>query len=264
MDKLEAMRHAGKINQYAIEYGFQVAKPGKTLKDVDEAVEWYVMYGGRDRSCKPAFKNYQPNGAAYPFPATSCISPNDVVVHGIPGDYVIQPGDLITIDVGSEYHGWFVDSARSKIIAGKENPAGQYLVDATEKILEAQLSVIKDGCSLMEIVIAAESEAARLNVTILPQFGGHQIGEKVHMDPFIPNAIDRNISRIRQQLDINRYSNTRLQDGQTICIEPVVTYGSIDIIVDEDKWTVRKEDKALTAHTERCILVTKNGCEILS
>lgn len=258
------MRYAGKVNLAAIEWGFHHAQPGVTLAEIDVVMEKYI----RDAGCRPAFKNYQPTGYPLPFPASVCISPNDVVVHGIPGDYVLQAGDLLTIDVGTEYQGWYVDAARTRLVPGKalldKITRGNKLIHATTEILEAQLSVVKDQCDFLSMVRAAEAEAMRQGVTIMPQWGGHGIADKVHLEPFIPSAIDRTKSKIKQQIEERQYARQKLTEGQTICIEPVVTFGKSDIIVDDDKWTIRQADGHLTAHTERCLLVTKDGYELLS
>jgi methionyl aminopeptidase len=260
-DKLDSMRYGGKVNVAAIEWGFHIAKPGATLREVDEAIEWYIRSAG----CEPAFKGYQPEGFLSPFPGTACISPNEVVVHGVPGDYVLQPGDLLTIDVGTKYQGFFVDAARTRLVPGGRNTEkAQHLIDATEAILQAQLKVIKNDCDLILLVQAAEEEAAKWGVNIMPQWGGHGIGPEIHMDPFIPNAIDRTQSKLKQELEERQYSRRFLVEGQTICIEPVTSYGDHAIIVDEDGWTVRQAQRKLAAHTERCLLVTNDGYELLS
>jgi len=256
--KIDSMRYAGKVNLEAIERGFKYAQPGMVLSDVDDIIERHI----RSRDCTPAFKHYQPEGAPSPFPATACISPNDVVVHGVPGSYVLQDGDLLTIDVGTEYNGWFVDAARSRVIG--ENKEAQYLVDVTEAVMSAQLGVIKNNCTFMQLIEAAESVATEFGVLIMPQWGGHSIGNAIHLPPFIPNAIDRTQSSLRQQVEENRYSREKLVTGQTICVEPVVTYENIRIMLDEDGWTVRKPGGELAAHTERCLLVTEDGYELLS
>jgi methionyl aminopeptidase len=98
----------------------------------------------------------------------------------------------------------------------------------------------------------------------MPQWGGHGIGSTVHLDPFIPSAIDRTKSPVQQKIEENKYARQTLTTGQTICIEPVTTFGSSDIIIDADGWTVRTADGSLSAHTERCLLVTDDGYEILS
>ena len=263
-DKLSSMRYAGKVNLLSIEHGFEIAQPGVTLAEVDAAIEAWI----RGRGCVPAFKNYQPTGSPSPFPATACISPNEVVVHGIPGDYVLQPADLLTIDVGTKYQGWYVDAARTRLVPGKASldkiTQGNRLIYATNEVLEAQLSVVKDQCDFLSMIEAAEAAARKHGVTIMPQWGGHGIGDKVHLEPFIPSALDRSKSKIKVQLEERQNARQKLIEGQTICIEPVVTFGSSDIMVDEDGWTIRQADGYLTAHTERCLLVTKDGYELLS
>ena len=259
-DKLDSMRYAGRVNLGAINYAFSTALPGVTLKELDEVIEWYIRQAG----CTPAFKGYQPDGYPCPFPATACISPNDVVVHGIPGDYILQAGDLLTIDVGTEYQGWFVDAARSRIVPGKESKEATYLLEATDAIIAAQLAVVKNECTFLRLTAAAEAMAQQYDVTIMPQWGGHGIGERVHLPPFVPNVIDRTRSRTHQHLKANEYERTKFIAGETYCIEPVTTLGSSDIIIGEDCWTVRQAENKLTAHTERCLLVTEEGYEILS
>lgn len=258
--QLEEMRYAGYVNQQAIEAGFRVARPGVALKHVDDVVEKAILAGG----LKPAFKNYQPDGYPRPFPATACISPNDVVVHGVPGDYVLKDGDILTIDVGTNNDGLFVDAARTRLVTKNGDPMDHKLIVATEAILQAQLSIIKENVSLLDLVLVSEAEANRHNVVIMPQWGGHAIGERIHMDPFIPSAIDRSKPLLTQKMEERRYARQKLTAGQTICLEPVVTFGSFDIILDDDQWTVRKADGQLAAHTERCILVTEDGYELLS
>jgi methionyl aminopeptidase len=252
------MRYAGRVNQQAIEWGFSKALPGVSLKQVDESIEWYIRQAG----CTPAFKGYQPKGFPSSFPASACISPNDVVVHGVPNDYILEDGDLLTIDVGTEYKGYFVDAARSRVIGN--NPRAEILVESTEAILEAQLSVIRDGCDFLTMVETTEAEAKKRGVLIMPQWGGHGIGEKIHMEPFIPSSIDRTKSPLHQRLEEKQYQRQVLTKDQIICIEPVVTFGTSDIIIDEDQWTIRKSDGNLTAHSERCLIVTKDGYELIS
>jgi len=266
-DKLDSMRYAGKVNVGAIERGFEVAQPGVTTREIDAAMESFI----REAGCTPSFKDYQPDGYPSPFPATACISPNSVVVHGIPGDYVLEPGDLLTIDVGTEYNGWHVDAARTRIVPGVMNGIQKKrfyeatdLIEATEAILEAQLSVVKNECTFLQMVLAAEAAADRYGVTIMPQWGGHSIGEKVHLPPFIPSAMHKTVSKIKQSIEEKRLARQTLKTGQTICIEPVVTKGTNDITIDEDGWTIRQTQHYLTAHTERCLLVLEDGYEILS
>lgn len=257
MDRLEATRYAGRINREAIETGFSIAQPGVSLLRVNEVVEHYLT----EFKCVPIFKGYRG------FPAACCLSPNDIVVHGVPTDYILKAGDLLTIDVGCSHEGWCVDSARTRLIGLVDPtlfPFQERLVKAVEAVLESQIAIVKDGVSLLEIAKVAEAKAVELGVNVYPQWGGHQIGQQLHIDPFIPNCIDPSLSKIRRWQLEREYSKYKLQAGQVICLEPVVTFGNTDIIVDEDGWTVRSKDGSLVAHSERCILITEKGHEILS
>lgn len=258
-DKIDCMRYAGKVNLAAIEWGFHTAKPGIALQEIDKAIEWYIVNAG----CRPAFKGYQPTGFQTPFPNAACVSPNEVVVHGIPNHYVLKPGDLLTIDVGTEYQGWFVDAARTRIIAGA-NELGTRLIDATEDIMNAQLAVIKHDCSMLTLVEAAGHVARKHKVKILPEWGGHGIGNKIHTEPFIPNTLTEGKGHLYRSFEEQNYEKVKFVAGETYCIEPVCTFGTTETYVDQDGWSIRKKDGALAAHTERCILVLQDGIEILS
>ena len=171
-DQLECMKFAGKVNLTAIERGFFIAKPGTSLLEIEKEIEEFLI----SKDCKPAFKNYRPEGAASAFPGAVCLSVNDGVVHGVPNAYVLKPGDLLTIDLGTEYNGWYVDAARSRIVPGAyptEMEEAQRLGNATEAILAAQLSVIRNECTLIELVEVSEAMALKHDVRIIPEFGGH-------------------------------------------------------------------------------------------
>lgn len=263
MDKLECMRFAGKVNQEAIEAGFSIALPGYSLLEIEKTIEDLLMLHG----CRPAFKNYKPSGAESPFPGSVCLSVNDGVVHGIPNSYVLKSGDLLTIDLGTEFNGWFVDAARSRIVPGadtiKSKPV-ENLIYATECIINAQLSIIKHGCTLMDCVMLAEETANKYGVNIAHAWGGHGIGSSIHMDPFIPSALNKKASQIVQQLEINRYKRTTFIAGNCYCVEPVVMAGDIETYIREDKWSVYTKDGGLACHSERCFVVLENGIEILT
>lgn len=257
VDKLEAMRYAGKVNAHAIEMGFRYAITGTTLLDLNQVIEEYM----RSHDCVPIFKGY------HGFPAAACLSPNDVVVHGVPSSYALKDGDILTIDIGCSHDGWCVDSARTRVMGLTQPgffPFQERLAAAAESVLEAEMSILRSGVNLLEIAKAAEARAIQLGVNIFPQFGGHSIGRALHEEPFIPNCIDGSLSSIKRWQLEREYEGYVLQAGQVICLEPVVTFGKTDIMVDGDGWTVRTRDGSLVAHSERCILITDNGHEILS
>jgi len=149
MDRLDATRYAGQVNAAAIELGFKYIVSGTTLIEVDKIVEEYIL----SHNCIPAFKGYRG------YPATCCLSPNDIVVHGIPTNYALKDGDILTIDVGCSYEGWLVDSARTRIIGTGLFPLQERLIYYTESVLEAEISVLRDGVSLLEIAKIAEATA---------------------------------------------------------------------------------------------------------
>lgn len=251
MDKLEAMRYAGKINLAAIERGFEVAKPGVPLYEVDAAIDEFI----RANNCTPAFKGYRG------FPGSVCLSPNDTVVHGVPDKYILGDEDILTVDLGTEHEGWMVDAARTRHV-GTETYEGTKLINAVEAVLASQLEVVKAGASLLEIALAAEEEAQRQCVSLFVELGGHQIGRTVHEDPFIPsNGIDRR-QRLKADVERRKYARVKLKDGQTICLEPVATFGKTDMILMDDGWTIKASSRV--AHTERCLVVTHDGYELLS
>lgn len=260
-DKLTCMRLAGKVNRDAINYGFQKAVPGKTLIEIDHEIENFIIQS----NCKPAFKGYRG------FRHASCLSVNDNIIHGVPNNYILKIGDILTIDVGVDRDGWKVDAADTQIIQDANTDLSlvdfhiqRELIMAINDILESELNVLKHNCSLMDIVNAAESTAKKWHIKIYNQFGGHAIGTSIHEEPFIPNIINKNASQLKQNIEKYKYQNYKLQTGQTICLEPVGTFGITDFFIDIDGWTVKSKDGSLSAHVEKCVLILENGHEILS
>jgi len=258
MDRLEATRHAGEINRMAIELGFSHAVPGTTLLEINDAIEQHFAIFG----CVPIFKGYRG------FTGVCCLSPNDVIVHGVPNNYVLKDGDLLTVDVGCSYEGWCVDSARTRIVSDVTHPTffpfQERLITAVESVLEAEISVLKDGVSLLEIAKIAEARATALGVNICLAWGGHKIGRTLHEVPFIPNGIDRSLSKIKQWQLEREYAAYKFKTGDIICLEPVVTFGSTEFVIGDDGWTARSKDGSLVAHSERCLLVLDSGHEVIS
>jgi methionyl aminopeptidase len=256
MDKLEAMRYAGRVNRDAINYGFRMAVPGTTLLELDSYIEGYI----RDHNCSPAFKGYRG------FPGTACLSINEVAVHGLPNGQIIREGDLLTIDVGSIHEDWYVDAAETRMVGAPAKDAfdENHLLKVGRAALDAQIQTVRSGVSLLDLVRASENAVVNTGVNIIHLLTGHQIGSTVHEDPKIPAAIDPNLRSIQKQLCERQLDKIKLYEGQTICLEPVVTLGMPDIILDDDQWTCRTIDGALSAHFENCMIVTNTGCEILS
>lgn len=194
---------------------------------------------------KPAFLGYQG------FPKTICISVNDAVVHGIPRhDEIVQDGDVIGLDFGVNYRGMITDSAIT-VICGQGGQEVHDLVRYTEQALHAGLNVIKSGCYAGDIGFAVEQVLNKYNYGIVRDMVGHGVGHAVHEDPNIPNYGRKG-------------TGAQLVAGMTIAVEPMATLGTEAIKIDPDRWTIRTEDGSLAAHFEHTVLITQDGCEILT
>lgn len=246
----ESLKKAADIAKQCFDLCFTLCKPGTQLIELDRAISRTIS----NRGGIALFKNY--GNPAYP--ASCCLSVNDVAVHGVPSEQVLLPGDLLTIDLGVKYNGMCVDAARSIIIQPPTHGEQIMLLEAVQSILKHQISVIRHGISLYEITMAAQLEAAIHNVYIVPELGGHKIGTELHLPPFIPNSVE-GLSRE----DIQLLGSIHLLEGDVVCIEPVITKSKSELYVEKDGWTMRTKNGCLAAHEESCLIVTKNGIEIL-
>lgn len=259
MDRIEKARIAGKINRDAIRFGFTLASAGKSLLELDSLIETYILeHGGT-----PAFKGYRG------FPGASCLSVNNVAVHGVPNGYCLERGDVLTIDLGTIYEGIYADSARTHIVDYTRSVPNltQWLVISTEIILNKQIAKLHPGASLLDIANAGEQAVHDVNCSLfklglVESLGGHYIGEKLHMDPFIPNTLDYRKGGLNVDIQRKRYRDHVLKEGDIICIEPVTTIGSTNLTIDPDGWTCRTPE--ISAHFEHTILITSEGYEILT
>lgn len=262
MGRIEKARIAGKINREAIKHGFAYAKPGISLLDLDKFLECYILENGGT----PAFKGYKG------FPGASCLSVNNVAVHGVPNEYQLKVADNLTIDIGTIYEGMYADSARTQVI--EHANILDHLNIHTETILAWQIQILRPGITLLDIAERGEQglKLAREhiqavsplgpNMNLVESLGGHYIGEKLHLDPFIPNTLDYRKGGLSVEIQKKRYRNHFLQEGDIICIEPVTTMGPTDLTIGPDGWTC--STKNTSSHFEHMILITENGHEILT
>lgn len=192
----------------------------------------------------PTFKGYQG------FPDVICISVNDKVVHGIPSDYELHEGDIVSLDFGVTYRGMITDSARTFCV-GRVDPKIQQLVAETKKSLMAGIGVLRDGVTTGDIGSAVQRVLETQKYGIVRDLVGHGVGHQLHEEPDIPN-----------------YGKTgkgvRLKAGMTIAIEPMANLGTEDVVVDTDGWTIRTADGQPSAHFEYTVLILDDGAEILS
>lgn len=238
--EIEKMRIGGKIAAAVLERLSKIAEPGMTIWELDTLAEEIIQKAG----ATPSFKGFKG------YPTATCISINEEIVHGIPSDRVIRKGDVIGIDVGVQYGGYHTDTA---VTIGLEPVSleAQRLIETTKHALDQGLKQIKAGKYLgdAQAVIQEIIETERFGV--IRDLTGHGVGRELQEAPSIPNYGKRGTGLL-------------LEEGMTLAIEPMVAMGDWHIDVLDDGWTVVTADKSLAAHFEHTVLVTKDGCEILT
>lgn len=239
--EIELMRESGKITYGALCGLKDFIKPGVTTKDIDKYVHDYIISHG----ATPSFLGYEG------FPATACVSINDMVVHGIPDNTKLKNGDIVSVDVGSIYKGYHSDSAYTYIVGKVDNKTEKFVLD-TRKALYEGISVIKEGIKLNEVCKAIEHVARENGYGVFECLTGHGVGRELHEDPFIPN------------LSNHESEGIILKEGMTLAIEPMFSLGKKNVWLLDDDWGIVTQDGSLAAHFEHTILVTKDGYEILT
>lgn len=246
-EEIAGLRRAGKILAEALRHMAKLVVPGVSTAALDLAAEEYIRQAG----AIPAFLNYKPEGASYAFPAVLCISINDEVVHGIPSEERrVMEGDLVMLDLGLSYDGYFADAALT-VCAGKCDEKGKVLIQATEEALAAAIAAAKPGNRTGDIGAAIEKVAQKYNLSVVDELGGHSLGRVPHEPPFVPNTGEAG-------------KGVLLKEGLVIAIEPIFTEGAPDLELDPDEWTYRTADGSRSAETEHTVLITKDGAEILT
>ena len=226
----------------------KAVRPGITTKELDEIVYKTVIEMGD----KPAFLNYQPYGADFPYPGSICLSVNDEIVHGLPKkSRVLAEGDIIGLDMGIIHEGLITDSART-VAVGEISEKAQKLMDATKKALEIGIDAIRIGGHVGDVGYAIEKFARPLKYGIVKELGGHGVGREVHEDPYIPN------------FGTKKGMGAKWKVGMVVAIEPMLNEGKRGIVLDRDGYTYRTADRSLSAHFEHTIAITKDGVEILT
>lgn len=248
--EIEKMRRAGRIVAEVLALIESELVPGVTTGHLDRLAERHIRAAG----ATPSFKGYLGGGrygkGPQAFPASTCISIDAEVVHGIPGERVIRDGSIVSIDVGAILDGWHGDGARTFVV-GDVPAAARDLVDTTRLAIMAGIRAAQPGARIEDIAAAIEDVGRAGGYGIVKPFVGHGIGTKMHEDPQVPNY---RTGRRGEQL----------QPGICLAIEPMFTLGSGEVDVDADGWTIRTADNALAAHFEHTIAVTADGPQILT
>ncbi|ASS76907.1 type I methionyl aminopeptidase [Tumebacillus algifaecis] len=238
--ELDLMREAGRIVALTHKELQKAVHPGITTKELDQIADDFI----RKQGALPSFKGY------HGYPASICASVNEVIVHGIPGDQELQEGDIISIDIGANIHGFHGDSAWTYAV-GPISETAQKLLEVTEAALFKGLEQAKDGNRLSDIGHAVQTYVESHGFSVVREFVGHGIGRQMHEDPSIPNYGPPG-------------RGPRLKTGMTLAIEPMVNVGSFHTKTLQDDWTVVTADGSLAAHFEHTVAVTPDGPDILT
>ena len=238
--ELALMRQACKITAAARALAGEMVRPGVTTKQIDKAVHDFIVSQG----AKPSFLNY------HGYPASACISVNNTVIHGIPDGYVLQEGDIVSIDVGALYKGYHGDCAAT-FPCGAISAQAQKLIDVTKQSFFEGIRFAKRGHRVSDISHAIQTYVESNGFSVVRSFVGHGVGAQLHEEPEVPNfgAAGR---------------GPRMIPGMTLAIEPMVNEGGFDVRVLRDGWTVKTTDGSLSAHYENTVLITDGEPEILT
>jgi len=239
-EQIAAMRAAGKIVADTLALVAEAVRPGVTTAELDEIAERYI----RNAGATPAYKGYRG------FPATICASINEEVVHGIPGPRRLQEGDIISIDVGARYRGYYGD-ATITVPVGQIDPEAQRLLDVCRESLEIGIAQARAGHRLTDISAAIQQHVERNGFSVIRDLYGHGIGRKLHEDPLLPHYGKPGQGPV-------------LRPGLVLTIEPMISAGAPEWRTLDDQWTVVTLDGSLAAQFEHTVAITDNGPEILT
>lgn len=239
-ENIAAIKRAGTILTDTLDRIEEAIRPGITTSELDALAEELITAAG----ATPSFKGYRG------FPSSICASPNDVIVHGIPGSDSLREGDIVSIDVGVFYKGWHADSAWTFPVGEIDSTAAE-LLKVTASSLDAALDQCRPGNRLGDVGSAVETTAEAAGFSVVKEYAGHGIGRQLHEDLWVPNYGPPG----RREM---------LTAGMTLAIEPMVNLGGPETRLLDDGWTVLTADGSLSAHFEHTVAITPRGCEILT
>ena len=238
--EIEKMAETGRVVAETIAHVGERIEPGVTTGELDQIAEDYIRSAGG----VPTSQGYRG------YPAAICISPNDMVVHGIPGRYVVAEGDLVTIDVGVTLDGFIADSAYTFGVRPVAAEA-QRLLDVGRQALVTGIAQARAGNRVGDISAAVQSYVEKQGFSVIRSLVGHGVGRSYHEDPHIPNFGEPGRGPL-------------LSEGMTLAIEPMITAGRADVYVHDDEWSISTEDGSLAAHFEHTVAITADGPRILT
>lgn len=244
--EIKILRAGGQRLAQILHQVAQAAEPGVPTRDLDQLARELIANNGDE----PSFLNYQPRGAALPYPAALCVSINEEVVHGLPGERVIRDGDIVGLDLGLKHQGLFTDMAIT-VPVGNVSEGAKRLILMTREALEAGIKAARPGKTLGDIGAAIAAKAKRYGLGLITDLGGHGVGYKVHEAPEVANEGEKG-------------KGLKLEVGLVIAIEPMLALGRGVVNFMPDGYTVKTADGSLSAHFEKTIAITPNGPLVLT
>ncbi|MDY0237397.1 MAG: type I methionyl aminopeptidase [Campylobacterales bacterium] len=241
--EIEKLARAGECVAKTLNYLKEIVKPGMTLAQINNYGEEFL----HKLNVRPAFKGL------YGFPGGVCTSLNEVVIHGIPDERVVKEGDILGLDIGSEYQGWYGDAAMT-IPIGKISKEDEDLIACSKDALYAAIDYIKEGMRFKELSYFLEQFILDRGYVPLRGFCGHGIGRKPHEEPEIPNYLEGK----------NPKQGPKIKNGMVFCIEPMVCQKDGTPIIKEDKWSVVSKDGLRTSHYEHTVAIVNSRAKIIS
>jgi methionyl aminopeptidase len=238
--EIERMARAGEVVAETLALIGEHARPGVTTRDLDELADEHIRaHGGT-----PTFKGYRG------YPASICTSPNEMVVHGIPGLYTLREGDILSVDVGVTLDGFVADSAYTFPI-GEVSHEAERLLEGCQAALAAGIEECRVGNRLSDISHAIQRVTEEQGFSVVRSLVGHGVGRSMHEEPQIPNYGEPGRGPL-------------LAEGMTFAIEPMITAGAPDVVLHDDEWSISSADGSLSAHFEHTVAITSNGPRILT
>jgi methionyl aminopeptidase len=239
-EEIETMARAGAVVAGTLALIEEHVQPGLTTGELDALAEEFI----RSHGGEPTFKGYKG------YPAATCLSPNEMVVHGIPGRTKLADGDILSVDVGVTLEGFVADSAWTFPV-GTIAPETQRLLDVCRAALEAGIAEAQVGKSVGDISRAVQTVTERAGFSVIRSLVGHGVGRSMHEDPQVPNFV-------------SSYTGPELQAGMTIAIEPMITAGGPDVYIHDDDWSISTTDGSLAAHFEHTVAIQDGPARVLT
>ena len=244
-EEIELLRQANLLVGKTLAELAKIIQPGVTTRQLDKVADTFI----RDHGAEPTFLGF-PNPYGGPFPASICTSVNDQVVHGIPNDNPLEEGDIVSVECGTLLNGFNGDSCYTFCV-GEVSPEVMQLLKTTKESLYKGIEQAAPGRRLGDIGFAVQTHCEDKGYGVVREFVGHGIGREMHEDPQVPNYGRRG-------------NGPQIKNGLCIAIEPMITLGSREIYMEQDRWGIKTRDHSVAAHYEHTIAVRKNGADILS